>query len=65
MKTIAYSGSRAGEFTVAINFSLWRTNWDQYEGFFTLDAGLLARSQYSEGPAAGHHDTGISWFLCI
>ena len=24
----------------------------------TLDAGLLARSQYSEGPAAGHLDTG-------
>jgi len=24
---------------------------------FTLDAGLLARSQYSEGPATGHLDT--------
>ena len=32
--------------------------------FFTLDAGLLARSQYSEGPATGHRDTGFSWFLC-
>jgi len=31
---------------------------------FTLDAGLLARSQYSEGPATSHHDTGFSWFLC-
>jgi len=31
---------------------------------FTLDAGLLARSQYSEGPATGHRDTGFSWFLC-
>jgi len=31
---------------------------------FNLDAGLLARSQYSEGPATGHHDTGISWFPC-
>ena len=31
---------------------------------FTLDAGLLARSQYSEGPAAGHLDTGFSWFPC-
>ena len=30
--------------------------------FFTLDAGLLARSQYSEGPATGHLDTGFSWF---
>ena len=29
-------------------------------GFFTLDAGLLARSQYSEGPATGHLDTGFS-----
>ena len=29
---------------------------------FTLDAGLLARSQYSEGPATGHIDTGFSWF---
>jgi len=27
---------------------------------FTLDAGLLARSQYSEGLATGHVDTGFS-----
>ena len=33
--------------------------------FFTLDAGLLARSQYSEGPATGHLDTGLSWFPCV
>ena len=26
--------------------------------FVTLDAGLLARSQYSEGPVTGHLDTG-------
>jgi len=32
--------------------------------FFPLDAGLLARSQYPEGPATGHLDTGFSWFLC-
>ena len=32
--------------------------------FFTLDAGLLARSQYSEGPATGHLDTGFSGFPC-
>ena len=31
-----------------------------YFFFFTLDAGLLARSQYSEGPATGHLDTGFS-----
>ena len=28
----------------------------------TVDAELLARSQYSEGPATGHLDTGFSWF---
>jgi hypothetical protein len=28
----------------------------------TLDTELLARSQYSEGPATGHLDTGFSWF---
>ena len=32
---------------------------------FTLDAGLLARSQYTEGPATGHLDTGFSWFPCV
>ena len=31
----------------------------------TLDAGLLARSQYPEGPATGHLDTGFSWFPYI
>jgi len=30
----------------------------------TLVAGLLARSQYPEGPATGHLDTGCSWFPC-
>jgi hypothetical protein len=29
---------------------------------FTLDAGLLARSQYPEGSTTGHLDTGFSWF---
>ena len=33
--------------------------------YLTLDAGLLARSQYSEGPATGHLDTGFSWFPCV
>jgi hypothetical protein len=32
---------------------------------FTADAELLARSQYSEGPATGHLDTGSSWFPCV
>ena len=31
---------------------------------FTVDAGLLARSQYLESPATGHGDTGFSWFPC-
>jgi len=32
---------------------------------FTLGVGLLTRSQYSEGPATGHLDTGFSWFPCV
>jgi len=31
---------------------------------FTLDARLLVRSQYPEGPATGHLDTVFSWFPC-
>jgi hypothetical protein len=31
----------------------------------TLDAGLLARSQYLEGLVTGHLDTGFSWFHCV
>jgi hypothetical protein len=31
----------------------------------SLDAGLLARSQYAEGSATGHLDTGFSWFRCV
>jgi len=29
------------------------------------DDGLLARSQYSEGPATVHLDTGFSWFPSV
>jgi hypothetical protein len=33
---------------------------------FYLDAGLLARSQYPEGPATGHLGTGFfSLFPCV
>jgi len=44
--------------------------WCGAEGYvcidiLTLDAGLLARSQYPEGPATGHLDTGFSWFPCV
>ena len=31
----------------------------------TLDAGLLARSQYPEGPATSQFDTGFPWFPCV
>jgi hypothetical protein len=31
----------------------------------TLDAGLLARSQYPEGPATGHLNTGFLVYLCL
>ena len=37
----------------------------EFIAVFTLDAGLLARSQYSEGPATGHLETGFSWFPCV
>jgi len=33
--------------------------------FFTLAAGLLARSQYSEGPATRHLDTGFMFCLHV
>ena len=33
--------------------------------FFTLDVGLLARIQYSEGPTTGHLDKGFSRFPCV
>ena len=32
---------------------------------FTLDAGLLARSHYSEGLANRHLVTSFSWFPCV
>ena len=32
---------------------------------FTLDAGLLSRSQYSQGPATGYLDAGFSWFPSV
>jgi len=31
----------------------------------TLVAGLLARSQYPEGPTTGHLGIGFSWFPCV
>jgi len=34
----------------------------RYVNCFYFDAGQLAISQYPEGPATGHLDTGFSWF---
>jgi len=34
-------------------------------GLFITLFVLLARSQYPEGPATGHLDTGFSWFPCV
>ena len=31
----------------------------------TLVAGLLAKSQYPEGPATSHLDTDFPWFPCV
>jgi len=33
--------------------------------YLCVDAGLLARSQYPEGPPTGHLDTGFSWFPSV
>ena len=37
----------------------------EYIAVFTLDDGLLAIDQYSEGPATGQLDAGFSWFPCV
>jgi len=34
----------------------------KYGSYGILDAGLLAKSQYSEGPSTDRLDTGFSWF---
>jgi hypothetical protein len=50
-----------------VNCQKYCHNYLYYVGIagVTLDAGLLARSQYPEGPATGHLDTGFSWFPCV
>jgi len=45
--------------TVIFSIDQYPTLWIPYP-----HAGMLARSQYSEGPATDHFDTGFSWFLC-
>ena len=55
------------EFTFILLSSLLRQSFISKEcnlyyvctAVFTLDAGLLAISQYPEGPATGHLDTGF------
>ena len=49
---------------VLLSYLLYLLNYVCVAGF-TVDAELLARSQYSEGPAAGHLDTGFCWFPCV
>ena len=51
---------------------VWLRNKDEWKTVNTsaaeackIDAGLLARSQHSEGPATGHFHTGFSWFPCV
>ena len=46
---------------VTMNAGIWYRKSSVWHAslFFTLDAGLLARGQYSEGPATGHLDTGF------
>jgi hypothetical protein len=47
------------------NSCTWLLEYDSAD-VFTLDAGLLAGSHYSEGPALiGHLGTGFSWFPSV
>jgi hypothetical protein len=42
------------------------SNQNQNQNYcFYFDAGQLAISQYPEGPATGHLDTGFSWFSWV
>ena len=50
---------------IMLKFAYVYTAVDVCTAVFNLDAGLLAISQYSEGPATGHLDTGFSLFLCV
>jgi hypothetical protein len=36
--------------------------FEKLQYVFPLDAGLLTRGHYPEGPVTGHLDTGFSWF---
>jgi len=38
---------------------------DRHDEANSLVAGLLARSQYPEGPATGHLGTAFPWFPCV
>jgi hypothetical protein len=48
---------------------IWKSFWlltnlmhNFFYDMFYIDTGQLAISQYPEGPATGHLDTGFSWF---
>jgi len=51
-------------YLMCICCTVWALLFYLFFFFGTLDAGLLARSQYSEGLATGHLDTGFSSFPC-
>ena len=55
---------QTSSFVATLPTSLYVDTMQSWKNF-TLDAGLLARSQYPEGPATGHLDTGFSWFPCV
>ena len=50
--------------TCTMRVLLYLLNYASVAGV-TLDAELLARSQYSEGPATSYLDTGFSCFPCV
>ena len=46
-------------------YGFWTPEKRKFSPVHTLFVGLLATSQYPEGPATGHLDTGFSWFPCV
>ena len=51
--------------TCIVSLTITLIGYCYKEVIFTSDDGLLARSQYPEGPATGHLDTSFSCFPCV